>query len=332
MTTVVQFGLGLARFGASLGNFFQRVFQAGGIFDVEDADAAIDLAEQAGQDFAGADFDEDVYAGFDHFVNGIEPADRRSDLADQRVARFIAGDHRLGVDVGDQRKFQRGEARGLQIDFEALLRGHHQGAMKRRGYGQNYGALGTALRGDFDGAFHGGGCARNYGLFGRIQVSGRQDFAIRRFFADFGDVAGRHAQDGGHGAFAGRNGFLHVRAAGAYQFYGGRKIEAAGGDQRGIFAEAVAGDKIGSDALFGQGAKRGDRDGQDGRLSIGRELQFVFGAIAAHLEKVETDGGVGVFEDTFGFGEIIGEVAAHAGILRGLPWKQECEFTHDLFW
>src|SRR3984957_16742800 len=64
-----------AGFGARLSDFFQRVFQAGGIFDVKDADAAIDLAQQAGQNFTGADFDEDVYSRFNHFVNRIEPAD-----------------------------------------------------------------------------------------------------------------------------------------------------------------------------------------------------------------------------------------------------------------
>src|SRR3984957_17980557 len=142
---LVRSALGFAGFGARLGDFLQRVFQAGGIFHVENADATIDLAQQAGQNFAGADFDEDIHAGFDHFVNRIEPTDRRGDLADQRVAGFVAGDDGFGIDIGDQRKFQGGEAHGFQIGFEAFLCRHHQRAVKRRGDGQNHGALSAGL-------------------------------------------------------------------------------------------------------------------------------------------------------------------------------------------
>src|ERR1700730_8642715 len=57
--------LAFRRFGARLGDLVERGLQAGGVFDVQDAYRAIDLAHQAGEDFARADFDEDIDAEVD---------------------------------------------------------------------------------------------------------------------------------------------------------------------------------------------------------------------------------------------------------------------------
>src|SRR5580700_3754978 len=184
-------GLRFADFGAGLRQLFNRGLQGGTVFYVEDTNGAIDLAEQAGQDFAGAYFYEDGYAGIDHVAHGFQPADWIGDLADERVAGLFACGDNFGVHVRNQWEFQVVELRGTQVRFEALLRGHHHGAMKGRGNGQDDGTFCAALRGDLDGALYRGGGTGDDCLFRRIHVGGRDDFSFRGFFADFGDVRGR---------------------------------------------------------------------------------------------------------------------------------------------
>ena len=89
--------------------------QARRVLHVEAAHRAIDLPQQARKHFARANFDKNVHALLDHFAYGVEPAHRQRDLADQRVARFVAGGDGFGIHIGDQRKSQRVKCRGAQV-------------------------------------------------------------------------------------------------------------------------------------------------------------------------------------------------------------------------
>ena len=60
------------------------------------------------------------------------------------------------------------------------------------------------------------------------------------------------AEDGGHGAFSGRDGLLHVLAAGADGADGVGEGEGAGDDVGGVFAEGVAGGEGGLDVALGK--------------------------------------------------------------------------------
>ena len=110
-----------------------------------------------------------------------------------------------------------------------------------------------------------------------------------------------------------------------------QNFSAACGYERGIFAEAVASDKIGSETSFREDAMDGDGTGEDGGLRVGGELQLVFGAFEADFGDGETEGFIGLFEDGAGCRILIGELLAHAGVLRGLTWKYECDFAHRQF-
>ena len=82
---------------------------------------------KAGQDAAQADFDERVHAFLNQFAHGFFPAHwHRDHQPNQSVARFVAAGFGVGVDVGDERKFERGEFGLAQIFLELFLSGHHQ--------------------------------------------------------------------------------------------------------------------------------------------------------------------------------------------------------------
>src|SRR5580693_4051725 len=144
--------------------------------------------------------------------------------------------------------------------------------------GEDYGTLRAELGSDFDGALDGTGVAGDYRLFRRIQVGGGANFAVRGAFAGIGYHRGRKAHNGSHGAYACRNGFLHVGAALPDQLHGIGELHRAGGYESGVFAEAVACYKIGSEAAIRKDAIDGYRTGEDGRLRIGGKFQLVFGA------------------------------------------------------
>ncbi len=143
-----------------MGQLFHCGLQAGGVFDVEDADGAINLAEEAGEDFAGAYFDEDCDAGLDHFADGIEPADRAVTwrMSASRASSPVVMAWASTLVISGN--FSALNCARAQVRFEALLRGHHQRAMEGRGNRQNDGALCATLRCDFDGALHGCGMSR----------------------------------------------------------------------------------------------------------------------------------------------------------------------------
>ena len=118
------------------------------------------------------------------------------------------------------------------------------------------------------------------------------------------DEGGVEAEDGGHGAFAGGDGLLHVAAAGADGADGVGEGEGSGGDVGGVFAEGVAGGEGGVDAAFGEDAGGGDGDGEDGGLGVLGELELVFGAFEDELGEREAEGFVGLVEDGAGDGEV----------------------------
>ena len=117
-------------------------FEAGFVFDVEGDwlgfDVAgrcrfQDLAGEAGEDFAGAEFDEVGDALGDEELDALDPADGTGDLADEAIADIGAAGEEAGVDVACD-----GEAGVAEVDpFEGggeLVFGRlHEVAMEGRG-------------------------------------------------------------------------------------------------------------------------------------------------------------------------------------------------------
>src|SRR5580692_2043234 len=131
--------------------------------------------------------------------------------------------------------------------------------MEWGGDGEDHGTLRAELGGDFHSALDGTGVAGDYRLLGRIEVGGGANFAIRGALAGIGYYRGRKAHNSGHGAYACRDGFLHVGAALPDQLHGIGELHRAGGYESGVFAEAVACYKIGSEAAIRKDAIDGYR-------------------------------------------------------------------------
>src|SRR5437870_5369323 len=144
--------------------------------------------------------------------------------------------------------------------------------MKRRRDRQDHGALRSRLRSQLDGALYRAGVPRDDRLVRRIQIRRRADFAVRGALANVGNHRMGQTHNCSHRAHAVGNRVLHVRTALAYQPHGVRKLPRPGTNQRGIFTEAVARDKIRLQTLFRQHA--GHRLGEYSALVCAGSLKF----------------------------------------------------------
>ena len=101
------------------------------------------MAVEAGEDFAGAYFD--VVGNVPEFelVDAFDPADGAGDLADEGVAELVGMQMELRVDVGDNGEAGLVEGDGLELVFELMLGGHHEGAVEGAADGEHDGALGA---------------------------------------------------------------------------------------------------------------------------------------------------------------------------------------------
>jgi hypothetical protein len=136
-------------------------------------------------------------------------------------------------------------------------------------------------------------------------------------------------EHGRHGALSGRHRLLHEGAARAD---GARRLgrpERAGGDERRVLAERVAGDEVGHDAVRGQHRRRGRGDGQDGGLGVGGQLELLFRPLEAELRELGiAERGVDLVEDAARRREGIGERLAHPRRLRSLSREDEGQLSH----
>jgi hypothetical protein len=115
--------------------------------------------------------------------------------------------------------------------------------MKRRAHRQEHRALRAFFAADLHGALDRGLLARDHHLAGRVEVHRLHDAAglparrAHRFVLEH--------EDRRHGALAFRHRFLHRLAAEANERQAVLESDRAGRDERGVFAQAVAGDEIG---------------------------------------------------------------------------------------
>ena len=346
-------------------------FQGGGVFYVEGGDggvAAEDLAVEAGEDFAGAYFDEVGRGEGGEEVDALDPADGAGDLADEGVAGVGVAGGEAGVYVGGDGDGGIVEADAFELDHEGLLGGCHEGAMEGCGDAEEDGLLGSGGLAEIDGAVDGGGGSGDDGLVGGVEV-GRGDGGLVEdvlldvsvrldvelnggdgrevdarwggfevdelgtelvgcLVAEVDDLVGGESEDGCHGAFPGGDGLLHEAAAGANGADGVGEGEGSGCYMRRILSEGVPGGEGGGDAVLGQDTGSGDGDGEDGGLSVLGELEGVFGAIEDDFGEGEAEGFIGFFKYGAGCGKGFSEGASHANGLGALAGKEEGWLDH----
>ncbi len=315
------------RFGTALGGgwglelFEVLCFPEGGAFGSGD-----DGAEEAGEDGTCTDFEPAVdTSGSEGFHGGGPENGAGNLLVDAFAGIGSEGDFPRFhvVDEGDAEIVEGGR---IQVRAETQLGGFHERAVERGADGKRDDAFRSGGFGEFHGSFDGALVAGDDDLVGRVQVGGGDDFALGGFGEDAGECFERHPEDGGHGPDTGGDCVLHILATFADEAEGVAEVEATGGDERGVFAEGVAGNIVrGTDFSFEHGPG-GDRDGQERGLGVFGEAELVVGAFETEFGEREAEGIIGLFEAAPGGLKVLREGEAHARELRALAGEEESGF------
>ncbi len=179
----------------------------------------------------------------------------------------------------------------------------------------------------------------NGALDGRL-VAGDDDLPAAVVVGDLADLAlrslARHlargldieAEQRRHGALPDRHGALHGVAADAQEPRRVGERQAAGGGERRIFAERMAGDErrvaMQIESRLGlEHAHGGEADRHQGRLRVGRQGQFVGRALQHHARQLLRQRVVHLLEHRPRLRKSLGERLAHADGLAALPRKDE---------
>ena len=134
------------------------------------------------------------------------------------------------------------------------------------------------------------------------------------------------AEQCGHGAHADGHGLLHVSAAAPHQRNRIGQAQGPRGDQRGIFAKTVPGDKFRQNTAFFENAIGGDGRGQDRRLRVFRQLEFFLGSFETQPRKRKTQHPIGFFKDCARCWVFLEKFPSHARVLRSLSREDDCRF------
>jgi hypothetical protein len=134
------------------------------------------------------------------------------------------------------------------------------------------------------------------------------------------------AENRGHATHADRHSRLHGLSAETDERHRVAERQRAGGDQRRVFAKAVAGhDRRRRAACHLPRAIDRIRGGQHNRLSIGGEVQVIRRAFGDQLAQILAER-VGSFLNRLAHDRVIGKCVEHADRLRSLTRKNERKF------
>lgn len=170
--------------------------------------------------------------------------------------------------------------------------------------------------------------ARDDDLRRRIEIDGLDHFALGSLLAGGTHGVVVQAEHRRHGAGAHRHRGLHGVGAHAHQAHGIFQRQRAGGRQRGVFAQAMAGHHLGhGPARRAPGGKAGRAGGQHGRLGVGGEIELLGRALRHQGAQVLAQRGAGTRHDV-GHGGIAGPCIEHADRLGALTGKDKRQL-HD---
>jgi len=286
---------------AAAGDFFDALWlaqgrdggvEAGAVGDGLARRAFADAVEEAGQDAAGAEFEEKIAPGFiDEILDRLRPADGAGDLILQGLADFIGFPNGRGIDVANDREARGGEGDFLQLLAELEEGGIHEPGVVGTGDVERFREADAVLFGERDGERDLRAFAGDDDLAGAVQIC----HIHVGFGGEGADGALVRADHRGHSAAVLRAGFLHKEAALGDEAQAGFKVEGAGGGVRGEFAERKAGGGVDGELadLGAQRSEAGEAVDEKGRLAIGR-LRERF------LRTGESDGAERTPEDRVG--------------------------------
>ncbi len=162
-------------------------------------------------------------------------------------------------------------------------------------------------------------------LIGRVEIHRLDHLALRRFATRVRDAGIVEAHDRRHRPDARRHGFLHRLRAETHQRQRVGECQRAAGDQRRVFAQAVAGEQRGRAATRGApGAIHRDARREHDRLRVDGQIERVVAGLDQRPEVLpERRGGLG---ERVAHDRKAAVAAHHARRLRALPGKHQSEF------
>ena len=208
----------------------------------------------------------------------------------------------------------------------------HQRRMRGDADAQRHDRARAGLADQLDGPIERGSLAGDDELLGRVRVGHADDAAgfARGALAGALELGAVETVDRGHAARTMVAGLLHQPAALADQPQRVAEVQRAGGDQRGVLAQAVASDEarrlpVLTDGLelFAHRGQAGQRHGQNGRLGVDRVFELVGRALEAQLRQLEAEDLVGLLEDAPRGARGLVQRFAHADVLRPLAGEHE---------
>src|SRR3954470_4372384 len=217
-------------------------FDLGGGADRDGGERLVDALRETGEDSAGAEFDDLLDLVLGEEEHGFPPTDHMRDLLDQKLLDFLGLAGRPSADIGDERHgggVKRGLGQRLGHDLGG---GRHQWRVERRRHRQHDRAAGAALGGDGDGALDRLRVTAEHDLARGVVVRDRADLALRSGLGDLARSLNLKTEERRHRALADRHRLLHRLAAALDEPRRVGHREGAGGGQRRIFAEGMAGD------------------------------------------------------------------------------------------
>src|SRR5438309_3163450 len=297
--------------------------QIAGAANADDRGLAMDLANQPAQNGARTHLNIRGDALGRKAVHHRLPAYGRRHLRDQRLHCLSSRAFGFRVNVGDHRHARILDLERAQLRREPRLGGVHERAVERRADRQPDDPPRAELPGALAGPGNGIARAGDDDLSRAIQVRGADDVALRRIVAGLRDGVGIEPQHHGHRTGAHGHRLLHVPSAAPDECQRVGEGHRAGGDVRGVFAEAVAGDERRLQSLGRQQPARRRADRQDRRLRILGEVQPILRALETEAAQGFAQRGVGLVEGLSTHGERFRKRLAHADSLRTLSGKDE---------
>ncbi len=251
----------------------------------------------------------------------VLPAHRRRQLRRQQARPFLALVVGEGVDVGDDRHLGVAWIGVGDGAAQRHTRRAHVGGVERARHRQRHDLLGAELAGVVGCQGDPGGRAGDDHLSGCVVV-GDPDVVVGAP-AGHVDLFVVETEDGGHRAGLSEAGFVHRLGAGGHEADAFVEPEGAGGGQRGVLAEAVAGAEAGLDAQALDGVEHHQARHEGRELGIAGVAKLVGVGVGEQLGDVPVGELAGLVDELPAL--VIDPRSSHPRPLRPLAGEGERE-------
>ena len=275
----------------------------------------------AGEHAARAELDEVGHARIGEGEEAVLPAHGAGQLRREQARPLVALVVGEGVDVGDDRHLGVARLRVGDRLAQPVARRRHERRVERPGHRERHHLLRAELLGVRSGGRDSLGRPGDHDLAGSVEV-GDPHVAVGAAAGDL-DLVVVEAEDRGHRAGLILPGVVHGLGALGDEAHALVEARRAGGDERGVLAEAVAGAEHRVEAEALDRVEHHQARHERGELGVAGVLQLVGVGVEQQSRDV-TFGDLARFLDELP-GLLLDPRPPHAGALRALAGERECE-------